>query len=95
MPQVRIVLAAVLYRHRTFGPPAARVGNGADRRLVLVPVLRWAIAVHSVPADQPRRAACGCGQLAAGVIVLVFVDLAVMRLPPLIAAAAALLVRWP
>ncbi len=30
--------------------------------LALAPVLRWAIAVHSVPDNQPWRTACGCGR---------------------------------
>ncbi|KAB1116825.1 prepilin peptidase [Micromonospora aurantiaca] len=108
--------------------------------LTLVPLLRWTVAVHSVPDDLPWRAACPCGQplwtnairpsgrctacghrigpppytveaaaavaavalvlsgrtgwalaafawWAAGMIVLVFVDLAVMRLPHRITAS--------
>ncbi|GAA0447836.1 prepilin peptidase [Actinoplanes capillaceus] len=30
--------------------------------LAVTPVLRWAIAVHSVPDDRPWRSACTCGQ---------------------------------
>lgn len=30
--------------------------------LAITPLLRWAIAAHSVPDDQPWRTACSCGQ---------------------------------
>ena len=30
--------------------------------LTITPLLRWAIAVHSVPDDEPWRTACSCGR---------------------------------
>jgi leader peptidase (prepilin peptidase) / N-methyltransferase len=122
----------------TAAPPRARLLPA----LALVPLLRFAVAVHSVPDDEPWRTPCSCGQplwanairpsgrcagcgqrigappyaveaaaalvaialplssrtgwilaafawWAAGMIVLFFVDLAVLRLPHRITAVTA------